>query len=146
MGVSDVENAVNIIRVVQPPLFYISMRFIFPQDSLLDVITSLGADERKLVLTATSFGNKFSLLDTDRTLPGAATNGKIETITYQQVFQSLTQKKLRLYFYKLKVCQTLKHGNWTVERDEDLTAPYGFNGKMWMAFDDAMRLILIFRL
>jgi len=49
------------------------------------VITSLGADERKLILTATSFGNKFSLLDADRTLPGAATTGKIETITYQQV-------------------------------------------------------------
>ncbi len=37
----------------------------------------------------------------------------------------------------------MKHGNWTVERDEDLTAPYGFNDKMWMAFDDATRFIFL---
>lgn len=61
------------------------------QDSLLDVITSLGADERKLILTATSFGNKFSLLDAERTLPGASTSGRIETITYQQVTNKHTE-------------------------------------------------------
>ena len=39
-----------------------------------------------------------------------------------------------------QVCQSLKRGNWTVERDEDLTGPYGFGeSKMWMAFDDSTR-------
>jgi hypothetical protein len=39
-----------------------------------------------------------------------------------------------------QVCQTLKRGNWTVERDEDLTGPYGFGSDaLWMAFDDSTR-------
>jgi hypothetical protein len=48
-------------------------------------VTSLGADEGKIVLTATAFANKFTLLDSERNLPGAAAVGKPETITYQQV-------------------------------------------------------------
>ena len=31
-------------------------------------------------------------------------------------------------------------GNWTVERDEDLTAPYAFMNHTWMAFDDPTSL------
>ena len=27
-------------------------------------------------------------------------------------------------------------GNWTLERDEDLTGPYSFLGNKWIAFDD----------
>ena len=27
-------------------------------------------------------------------------------------------------------------GNWTLERDEDLTGPYAFLGNKWIAFDD----------
>ena len=51
----------------------------------MDIVTSLGADEGKIVLTATAFANKFTLLDSERNLPGAAAVGKPETITYQQV-------------------------------------------------------------
>jgi hypothetical protein len=29
-------------------------------------------------------------------------------------------------------------GGWTVERDEDLTAPYAFRNSSWIAFDDVM--------
>ena len=37
----------------------------------------------------------------------------------------------------------MKDGNWTVEREEDLTGPYGFDdAKYWMAFDDAMSLTI----
>ena len=44
---------------------------------------------------------------------------------------------------KPQVCKTLKDGNWTVEREEDLTGPYGFDdAKYWMAFDDAMSLTI----
>ena len=35
-----------------------------------------------------------------------------------------------------QVCQLLSRGNWTLERDEDLTAPYAFLGPKWLAFDD----------
>ncbi len=44
------------------------------------------------------------------------------------------------HFSFFKVCQSLKRGNWTVERDEDLTGPYGFGeSNLWMAFDDSTR-------
>ena len=35
-----------------------------------------------------------------------------------------------------QVCHLLSRGNWTLERDEDLTAPYAFLGPKWLAFDD----------
>jgi hypothetical protein len=31
-------------------------------------------------------------------------------------------------------------GNWTVERDEDLTAPYAFKNTTWIAFEDELSL------
>ena len=30
----------------------------------------------------------------------------------------------------------MSEGVWTVERDEDLTAPYAFNHFSWIAFED----------
>lgn len=30
----------------------------------------------------------------------------------------------------------MSEGNWTVERDEDLTGPYAFSNHTWVAFDD----------
>lgn len=30
----------------------------------------------------------------------------------------------------------MNKGEWTVERDEDLTAPYAFKDKTWIAFED----------
>lgn len=54
----------------------------------------------------------------DKNLPGSATTGLPQTVTYQQV------------------CQILTKGNWTLERDEDLTGPYSYLGTKWVAFDD----------
>lgn len=34
------------------------------------------------------------------------------------------------------MCEQMNEGNWTIERDEDLTAPYAFMNKTWMSFDD----------
>lgn len=34
------------------------------------------------------------------------------------------------------MCSLLKNGDWTVERDEDLTAPYAFSKTTWLAFED----------
>lgn len=36
------------------------------------------------------------------------------------------------------MCEEMKEGNWTIERDEDLTAPYAFMNETWMAFDDSV--------
>ena len=34
------------------------------------------------------------------------------------------------------MCKSLLKGNWTLEREEDMTGPYAFNEKNWIAFDD----------
>ncbi|RXG54074.1 hypothetical protein Avbf_13240, partial [Armadillidium vulgare] len=39
-----------------------------------------------------------------------------------------------------KVCNYLDNGNWTVERDDDLTAPFAYKNHTWIAFDDAVSL------
>ena len=53
--------------------------------------------------------------------------------------RNLYHSSLNLYLYQ--VCQTLKKGNWTVERDEDMTGPFAYDDlKHWMAFDDATSL------
>lgn len=36
------------------------------------------------------------------------------------------------------MCEVMKEGNWTIERDEDLTAPYAFMNTTWMSFDDSV--------
>lgn len=36
------------------------------------------------------------------------------------------------------MCEEMKEGNWTIERDEDFTAPYAFMNKTWMSFDDSL--------
>lgn len=36
----------------------------------------------------------------------------------------------------LQLCTLMSAGGWTVERDEDLTAPYAFHDTTWVAFDD----------
>lgn len=41
-----------------------------------------------------------------------------------------------LYLLYFQLCDLMNKGEWTVERDEDLTAPYSFKDKMWIAFED----------
>ena len=48
-------------------------------------MTSLGADEEKIILSGSAMANKFNLLDVSRNTPGSAASGKPTTITYQQV-------------------------------------------------------------
>jgi hypothetical protein len=35
-----------------------------------------------------------------------------------------------------QLCNLFADGGWTVERDDDLTAPYSFKNDSWIAFDD----------
>jgi len=87
-------------------------------DALIDVAVGLGAPLEKIVLTTPAFGNSFNLLDSSLNLPGSSISGPPQRVTYQQV------------------CHFLSKGNWTLERDEDLTGPYSYFGKKWLAFDD----------
>ena len=66
---------------------------------MIDMITSLGADERKVILTGTALSNKFNLLDGKKTTPGSASTGAPTVITYQQVKCAIqTRTKSSLYF------------------------------------------------
>ena len=39
-------------------------------------------------------------------------------------------------WFPLQVCGLLSRGNWTLERDEDLTGLYSYLANRWIAFDD----------
>ena len=66
------------------PLIVCTQDALFFQDSLLDVITSLGAEEEKIILSGSAMGNKFNLLDAHRNTPGSASVGASTSVTYQQ--------------------------------------------------------------
>lgn len=46
----------------------------------------------------------------------------------------------RSWFWILQVCNKMSQGDWTIERDEDLTAPYAFMNNSWIAYEDPMSL------
>lgn len=51
----------------------------------MDIVTSLGADEEKIILTGSAMGSRFNLLDISMNTPGSASVGKPSALTYQQV-------------------------------------------------------------
>lgn len=70
----------------------------------------LGVPSAKIVITAPAKAYKFILANTTLSTPGSPT--KEDNPTY------LTQKEL---------CKELNSGDkWTLERDQDLSAPYAF--------------------
>ncbi|XP_043801156.1 mucin-19-like [Apis laboriosa] len=91
----------------------------FNADSLIDLISGLGAPKRKILVSVPSSAYKFTLKDRDDNAPSAPTE-EMQPIV-------IDQKQL---------CDLMNKGEWTVERDEDLTAPYSFKDKMWIAFED----------
>jgi hypothetical protein len=100
-----------------------ALKCVLFQDSLLDVIISLGATDKKIILTGSAFGNVFTLTDPEKNLPGSSISNVVpKTITYQQV------------------CKAINKGKWTLEREEDMTGPYTYDDKSWIAFDDDMSL------
>ena len=57
----------------------------FFQDALIDVVAGLGVPVSRLILNTPAFGHSFSLMNNSVNLPGAATTGPPQTVTYQQV-------------------------------------------------------------
>lgn len=40
------------------------------------------------------------------------------------------------YVKYFQLCDLMSDGEWTLERDDDLTAPYAFKSENWIAFED----------
>ena len=57
------------------------------QDALIDVVTGLGVPAHKIILNTPAFGNSFNLMQPHVNLPGSATTGLPQSLTYQQVGQ-----------------------------------------------------------
>ena len=64
---------------------------------MIDMITSLGADEQKVILTGTALSNKFNLLDGKKNTPGSASTGVPSVITYQQVLNHFFMHTCTMY-------------------------------------------------
>ncbi|XP_046405125.1 uncharacterized protein LOC124170444 [Ischnura elegans] len=87
-------------------------------DSVLDLLTGMGAPPSKLIISMPTQALTFSLKDEKNNVARSPVEGEPQIIDYNQV------------------CAMMKEGGWTVERDEDLTAPYAFRNKTWVAFED----------
>lgn len=74
------------------------------------MIVGLGATPSKLVITSTAKALKFTLKNSTLSTPGSPT----------------TEKK-PIYLNQKELCKELNNGEkWTLERDQDLSAPYAF--------------------
>ena len=49
------------------------------------MVTGLGVPANKIILNTPAFGNSFNLMEPDVNLPGSATTGLPQSLTYQQV-------------------------------------------------------------
>ncbi|XP_017763210.1 PREDICTED: mucin-19-like isoform X2 [Eufriesea mexicana] len=97
----------------------------FNADSLIDLISGLGAPKRKILMSLPANAYEFTLKDQDDNAPRAPSEEMQPVI--------IDQKQL---------CDLMKGGEWTVERDEDLTAPYAFKDKKWIAFEDRISVAI----
>ncbi|XP_046820279.1 mucin-19-like isoform X2 [Vespa crabro] len=88
-------------------------------DSLVDLISGLGAPKRKLLISMPASAYRFNLKNETENAPRSRTEDKYPTVIDRKEF-----------------CESMDDGEWTIERDEDLTGPYAFKNKTWIAFED----------
>ncbi|XP_046444775.1 flocculation protein FLO11-like isoform X10 [Daphnia pulex] len=94
-------------------------------DSVLDLVTSLGVSSDRVVAAVPTFALQFLLRDAKQNLPGS------------QIAQGPTQISME------QLHSILKKGNWTIERDDDLTGTYAYSQDGdWIAFDDEMAAMI----
>ncbi|KAK0162245.1 hypothetical protein PV327_008597 [Microctonus hyperodae] len=88
-------------------------------DSLVDLVHGLGAAKRKILISLPASGYKFTLKIKDKNTAGDNTEEEIPGVINRR-----------------ELCDFISKGEWTIERDEDLTAPYAFQNNTWIAFED----------
>ncbi|XP_031788148.1 uncharacterized protein LOC100678219 isoform X2 [Nasonia vitripennis] len=92
-------------------------------DSLVDLISGMGAPKHKILISVPVSAYQFTLKRAQDNTP-----------------RSLTVEEQPAVFDRKKLCDAMNDGEWTVERDEDLTAPYAFKNTTWIAFEDETSL------
>ncbi|XP_012551241.2 uncharacterized protein LOC101746073 [Bombyx mori] len=89
-------------------------------DSVVDLVVGLGVPASKIVISLPATVRQFTLVNETLSTPGSPA----EEDEPKEVDQA-------------ELCRQLQKGRWTLERDQDLSAPYAFKNKIWMSFEDA---------
>ncbi|KAI5652070.1 chitin binding peritrophin-A domain-containing protein [Phthorimaea operculella] len=89
-------------------------------DSVVDLVIGLGVPASKIVISLPATAQRFHLLNETLSTPGSpATEDHPKEIDQDEL------------------CRLLQKGRWTLERDQDLSAPYAFKDKTWISFEDS---------
>ncbi|XP_044760076.1 uncharacterized protein LOC123317556 [Coccinella septempunctata] len=88
-------------------------------DSMVDLVSGLGAPLSKIVVAAPVQAFLFTLQNEKYTAPGSPAT-EVKSITRKELCDLMLQKD----------------AEWTLERDQDQAGPYIFRGKQWIAFED----------
>lgn len=128
------------------------------QDSLVDLLLTLGAPSHKLVIGAPTNGYTYTLKNESMVKSGSPISGTGHAGDISNIAGILTQEEVKshkmfdvveksnlmmIFFIHLKqICRNKKSGNWTVHREKDQTAPYMYNGDQWAGFEDEMSIKL----
>ncbi|CAG9785994.1 unnamed protein product [Diatraea saccharalis] len=78
-------------------------------DSVVDLVVGLGVPASKVVISLSATAQKFTLMNETLSTPGSP--------TAESDPKEIDQSEL---------CRLLQKGRWTLERDQDLSAPYAF--------------------
>ncbi|XP_049869607.1 uncharacterized protein LOC126369292 [Pectinophora gossypiella] len=89
-------------------------------DSVVDLVVGLGVPASKIVISLPATARQFHLLNETLSTPGSPTT--------EDEPKEIDQGEL---------CRQLQKGRWTLERDQDLSAPYAFKDKTWISFEDS---------
>ncbi|GBP68299.1 Probable chitinase 10 [Eumeta japonica] len=89
-------------------------------DSVVDLVVGLGVPTSKLVISLPATARQFRLQNETLSTPGSPAEDE-EPLEIDQA----------------ELCRHLSQGRWTLERDQDLAAPYAFKDKTWISFEDS---------
>ncbi|XP_063618759.1 uncharacterized protein LOC134791636 [Cydia splendana] len=89
-------------------------------DSVVDLVVGLGVPASKIVISLPATARQFTLANETLSTPGSpAVDDQPKEID------------------QAELCRLLQKGRWTLERDQDLSAPYAFKNTTWMSFEDS---------
>ncbi|CAH0723189.1 unnamed protein product, partial [Brenthis ino] len=88
-------------------------------DSVVDLVIGLGVPASKIVISLPATARQFTLTNETLSTPGSPT----EDDEPKEIDQA-------------ELCRQIRKGRWTLERDQDLSAPYAFKDLTWISFED----------